>query len=477
MVLLYFRVEHRYLEEQERLTLDAAATAMAVARAELEGCGTPQLRDGTLWAGSCALEGSNRFVDTVREKTGFGCTLFRGDTRVATTAETSTGAAGRGRHRALGTHSNRRVSEVVLDGGEAWSGVVDTVGQDWVIRYEPLRDRDGRVIGMIATFRPLADFLPSLTSFRLLLGIGFTVLFAALAGLVELGIRNLERVSEQRTSLDTYSTTLETRVEERTRLLEAAVEASQRAKAAAEAANAAKSIFLANMSHELRTPLNAIIGYSEMLMEDAQDAGDEASLDDLRKIERAGRHLLGLISDILDLAKIEAGRMELEISRLDISELFDELVTTAKPLAAKNDNVLDAHCPDDVGEMWADEKKVRQAMLNLLSNAAKFTKGGVIGVKIEPGHDDAGREVLRFSVGDTGIGLDDAQQARIFEAFTQADETTTRSYGGTGLGLAITRRFCEMMGGDIQVASEPGKGSMFTITLPRDALRRSEHVV
>ncbi|MCT7949688.1 PAS domain S-box protein [Ancylothrix sp. C2] len=247
----------------------------------------------------------------------------------------------------------------------------------------------------------------------------------------------------------------------------------ERVAQAAEAANRAKSIFLANMSHELRTPLNAIIGYSEIIKEEAEDLGYVEVNSDLDKIRSAGYHLLNLINDILDISKIEAGRMDLYIEEFDIAILIDEIVNTIRPLVQKNQNTLKVLCDPDIGRMAADITKVRQVLLNLLSNAAKFTENGTITLwaKIENGRGDdlgsssVGRYVV-FTVSDTGIGIPKEQLETIFEPFTQADVSTTRKYGGTGLGLAIGKRFCEMMGGNITLTSQCGVGSTFTVVLP-----------
>ncbi len=252
------------------------------------------------------------------------------------------------------------------------------------------------------------------------------------------------------------------------REIRSAKEEADRARAAAEEASRTKSAFLANMSHELRTPLNAIIGYSEMLLEDAADRGDEASETDLRKIQTAGKHLLGLINDILDLSKIEAGRIELYVETVDLAKLATELRTMVEPLLAKNANALVIDCPADIGVFDTDLTKLRQSLLNLLSNAAKFTKDGKIFLEIARTRDAAGAPQLRFRVRDTGIGMTEEQIGRLFQAFTQADSSTTRNFGGTGLGLAITRHFCQMLGGSIVVESTPGEGSIFTITLPEN---------
>jgi signal transduction histidine kinase len=287
-----------------------------------------------------------------------------------------------------------------------------------------------------------------------------------------------------------------------------------------------KSQFLANMSHELRTPLNAIIGYSEMLQEEAEDAGEEAYLPDLQRINTAGKHLLGLINDILDLSKIEAGRMDLDVSTFDVGQMVRDVASIVQPLVEKNGNTLVVTCPDDIGAMQADLTKVRQTLFNLLSNAAKFTERGTIELRVAteaptpqppppsagegesgsplprtgpwgsgdterrrsreaPSFVDAegphGREGgaggegppgggggghLTFAVTDTGIGMTEEQRGRLFEAFSQAEASTRSTYGGTGLGLAISRHFCRLMGGDLTVTSVYGQGSTFTVRLP-----------
>ena len=237
------------------------------------------------------------------------------------------------------------------------------------------------------------------------------------------------------------------------------------AKEAAETANRTKSLFLANMSHELRTPLNAILGFSEMLQEEAVERDLQDFSADLQKISTAGKHLLGLINDILDLSKIEAGKMELHLEAFSISTLIAEVASTIEMQVAKNGNTLQVICAPGVGFMRADLSKVRQGLFNLVSNAAKFTHDGRIKVEAERQIMD-GSDWIVFRVSDTGIGLSPEQIVRLFQSFTQADASTTRKFGGTGLGLALTRRFCQMMSGDVTVHSVPGEGSVFTIKLP-----------
>ena len=234
----------------------------------------------------------------------------------------------------------------------------------------------------------------------------------------------------------------------------------------AESANKVKSAFLANMSHELRTPLNAIIGYSELLAEDAQDRGDKAALGDLEKISAAGKHLLGLINEILDLSKIEAGKMEVYLERTDLQRMIADVKTIVDPMIARNGNRLVIECPADIGTLRTDLTKIKQCLINLLSNAAKFTRQGTVLLRLSREAGENGLDTVRFDVGDSGIGMTPEQLGRLFQAFTQADSSTTRNFGGTGLGLTITRHFVTMLGGVINVVSEPGKGTTFTIVLP-----------
>jgi signal transduction histidine kinase len=259
------------------------------------------------------------------------------------------------------------------------------------------------------------------------------------------------------------------RVSERTKQLE-------QAKELAEAASRAKSQFLANVSHELRTPLNAVIGLSQLLQDDAADIGASPDfITDLETINSAGRHLLELINDILDVSKIEAGKMTLYPEIFDITNLINNLVLTVKPAMEKNGNNLVVDCDENLGNMYADQKRMRQVLLNLLSNAAKFTTNGKITLTVK--HEktnlfkDAPLGIISFTVTDTGIGMSPSQQQQLFQPFTQGDNSTTRKYGGTGLGLAISRHFCQMMGGEIIVKSQLGVGSTFRVNLPLKANR------
>jgi signal transduction histidine kinase/CheY-like chemotaxis protein len=247
---------------------------------------------------------------------------------------------------------------------------------------------------------------------------------------------------------------LEKKVEDRTRQLEVA---SQH-----------KSQFLANMSHELRTPLNAIIGYSEILQEDVADLGHENLTLDLKKIESSGRHLLGLINDILDLSKIEAGKMDVYLEDVEIVPLLDEVRAIIVPMAEKNSNKIEFRLADNLGTMRTDRTKLKQSLLNIFSNGSKFTQNGRLTLVAERFETD--KPMVRFSISDTGIGMTEEQLGRLFQAFSQADASTTKKYGGTGLGLAITHNFCQMLGGNVTVASRPGEGSIFTITLPDSLL-------
>jgi signal transduction histidine kinase/FixJ family two-component response regulator len=238
-----------------------------------------------------------------------------------------------------------------------------------------------------------------------------------------------------------------------------------KAKQVAEEASRAKSIFLANMSHELRTPLNAIIGYSEMLEEEARDSKDSENAKDLQKIQFAGKHLLALINDVLDLSKIEAGKMPLYLETFEVRQLITEIITTLRPAVEKNSNTLQVQFSDEINMMHADVTKVRQILFNLLSNACKFTDHGSILVSVDRRLEDT-REWIRFQISDSGIGIGAKQKENLFKEFAQADASIARKYGGTGLGLAISYKFVQLMKGRIAVASELGQGATFSVELP-----------
>jgi len=270
-----------------------------------------------------------------------------------------------------------------------------------------------------------------------------------------------------------------------------AKQAAEEARAAADEANKAKSTFLANMSHELRTPLNAIIGYSEMMQEEVEDLGVPTLKPDLEKVVAAAKHQLGLVNDILDPSKIEAGKMILFVEKFDVAKLVREVASTVSPLVAKKANTLRVECPADLGSMRTDQTKLRQMLFNLASNASKFTEKGTITLRVwkeesrmqkaganlctagaETGANPSSFNLLHFSVADTGIGMTREQLTKLFHAFSQAEANTQAKYGGTGLGLALSRRFAQLMGGDITVTSEHGKGSTFTVTLPVEIRER-----
>jgi signal transduction histidine kinase/CheY-like chemotaxis protein len=328
-------------------------------------------------------------------------------------------------------------------------------------------------IAIVGTVVALALFEPMLARDVTPLSTGASIFFfvmdiVAVTGLVYLAIRYFaallanEKAGQIRliAQLGEAASELSSVLSQLRERNEALVEASEH-----------KSRFLATMSHELRTPLNAIIGYSEMLQEDAEDQGEQSKVDDLQKIKLSGQHLLGLINDVLDLSKIEAGRMEFVEDHCLVPVLLDDVATVARPLADKRRNRLLVECAVTDGELHTDITKVRQILLNLLSNAAKFTEAGTITLSARSSPDG---QLMEFAVRDTGIGLTEEQLDRLFKEFSQAEASTSRRYGGTGLGLALSRKLARALGGDVTVTSTPGVGSTFTLTLPQGLARTAE---
>jgi signal transduction histidine kinase len=310
------------------------------------------------------------------------------------------------------------------------------------------------VIAILSTTHGVGPFVANTANESILLLEGFIAVIT-FTGLIVVAVRAQQLAAEA--ALEAHNRMLEQRVLERT------AEIQDKSRQLAEASER-KSQFLASMSHELRTPLNAIIGLTEMMVTNAARFGTEKALEPLRRVNAAGTHLLSLINEVLDLSKIEAGKLELNPEPVDLARLIDEVIGTAGQLAEKNKNRLVVEAPENVGRLTADPMRLKQILLNLLSNACKFTKEGEVALRVRQVVD--GHAWIELAVADTGIGLTAEQQAKLFQDFTQADSLTARRYGGTGLGLALSRKLARMMGGDVTVASEPGKGSVFTVRMP-----------
>ncbi len=493
-------------------------------RAPLGSGNVPALRFGdTLVAGELEL------VDQVTEVLGGTATLFVRDgedfVRVSTNVLREDGS------RAVGTILDPQGKAIeAVRRGQAFTGVADILGNSYFTAYEPMLSPQGAVIGawytgypietlgllrrqieqvqildrgFVALFdtrgRPLfrSSHLPAEVHERLLESFasgsegqsrqldgyrlkwdrfepwGFTIVAGAhsrdlTARTVQLvwkvlGVMTLVALLALLVSYRFAQRLSETLVQARLHEAEALG-----AREAADSANRTKSAFLANMSHELRTPMNAIIGYSEMLIEEARDLKQEEFVPDLEKIHGAGKHLLSLINEILDLSKIEAGKMTLFCEEIDVAAMIRDVQTTVRPLIEQKGNRLEVEIQPEPGVMYSDLTKIRQTLFNLLGNAGKFTENGLIRLEVSRERRN-GLDWLRFAVSDEGIGMTPQQMERLFQSFTQADASTTRKYGGTGLGLAISRTFCQMLGGDVSVTSDLGRGSTFEVRLPARA--------
>ena len=488
-----------------------------------------------LYFGPTAVSGDDTLVDTVKELMGgtAGIYVNQDDSFVCI----STNLLRPDGSRAIGSMLDATGPVfAAIRRGQAYFGVDEILGQPSIAGYEPIRDSNGSTIGVFYVGFPLASLseINEAMNEGRILSKGFFALLdhenrivvrtEAVRDPVEM--ETIVAATEQHKAIDgrwlvtlrtfvpwdydviaalyrpdvsretfaiiwqfygigsviligvlVVSFLLASRLSEALGDAELSRQEAVEARDAAQAANRTKSTFLANMSHELRTPMNAILGYSEMLIEEAEDLNVKELTPDLDKIRRAGKHLLALINDILDLSKIEAGKMTLFVEEVDVAGLVGEVTTTIQPLIEKNSNKLEIELAPDCGRIRADLAKVRQTLLNLLGNATKFTERGRINLSVRriktkfssddangPANDSAER--IQFSIKDTGIGMTPEQQGKLFQPFSQTDTSTTRKYGGTGLGLAISRRFCQLMGGDISATSTAGQGSTFTVDLP-----------
>jgi len=526
------------LEATNTTYMSLVRSSMRVLKLEASRLGEPGVRsvagpDGALrdelFFGEQPMTHWFGLVDQVKTLMGGTATIFmrQGEryVRVTTNVLRPDGT------RAIGTELDPKGRVIAkIRKGEAFYGVVDILGKPYITGYEPIRDAAGQVIGIYYVGYALETLasVQNAIGQRHLLEHGFFALLdpddkiavpsgdSKIVAKAQQLIREPEHkgwkvIRETFTPWDyevmgalylpdvartTFSMIwqayaimglvmlgvlvvsfwLASKLSDALEQAQHAKEDALHARDAAESANRTKSTFLANMSHELRTPMNAIIGYSEMLIEEAEDLGQDDFVPDLQKIRGAGKHLLALINDVLDLSKIEAGKMTIYLEDFRPADMINDVVGTIHPLLEKNANRLDVRVADDLGTMRADLTKVRQTLFNLLSNASKFTEKGVITLSANRIPTEHNGERIRLSVSDTGIGMTEEQLGRLFQAFTQADASTTRKYGGTGLGLVISRKFCQMMGGDITVESRAGIGTTFTVDLPAEVRELAEEI-
>ncbi len=491
--------------------LEQADAAVVEARRLIDKCGPVSTVDGELMAGGVRLANDMRIVDAIKSELGFGCTIFHGNVRVATTAV----AAG-GVDRAIGTAANDEITQRVFRSGQSFRGTTRTIGKDWVIVYVPLREHTGKIVGMIAAYRELFDFLEDATALdvpeAILLHNGAgrildvnraacDMLGFAREDLLRLRLQQFtvgqtidwSRAADQQAAVETFwrradkhlfavelsvcrapanaaapllsiARDFTERYKARRKLRELNEELKQTnarlrvAERKALEASETKSGFLANMSHELRTPLNAILGYSEMMIEDATKVSAGELVPDLERVHGAGAHLLALINNILDIAKIEAGRMDVLVEAFNLSTMLTQTSAALLPLIRANDNRLVVQVEPSVGTVFSDKTKVTQCVFNMVSNAAKFTAGGTLTV-----HAWRNASTILISVKDTGIGMTPEQLSRVFDEFQQAEASTTRDYGGTGLGLALVKKLTELLGGGVTAESVKGQGSEFVL--------------
>ena len=497
----------------------------------VDSSGSPEV---VLYFGATPVAEDDTLVDRVKELMGGTAAIFvkQGESFV----RTSTNLLRANGSRAVGSVLDPKgAAFAAIHGGESYFGVAEILGQPYLTGYEPIRSSNGDTIGAFYVGFPLAslsEINEAMNEGRILSNGFFALLDHANRILFRtenvrdpVEMETIVSAAEQHRAIDrrwlvklrtfvpwdydviaavylpdvsketfaiiwqfygigsviligvlVVSFLLASRLSEALGDAEVSRREALEARDAAQAANRTKSTFLANMSHELRTPMNAILGYSEMLIDEAEDLNVKELTPDLNKIRRAGKHLLSLINDILDLSKIEAGKMTLFVEEIDVASLVSEVATTIQPLIEKNSNKFEINVAPDCGRIRADLPKIRQTLLNLLGNATKFTERGQITLSVRrirtSVSDETNRaadnstERIQFSIKDTGIGMTLEQQGKLFQPFSQTDSSTTRKYGGTGLGLAISRRFCQLMGGDISVTSAAGQGSTFIVDLP-----------